>query len=119
MENGKNKLISLQFLGIALIAVGFVLTPLNDGFFLFIKRALFVVGYVLCMVSGVFYLIQKRGQFADFLSGIFHDSRLVGLFVFQVIGGLIACVILDGSYFVLFFGGACFGSLVWLLFAKK
>lgn len=33
MENGKNKLISLQFLGIALIAVGLILIPLNDGFF--------------------------------------------------------------------------------------
>lgn len=119
MKNDEKKSINLGFLGIALIGVGFLLVPFNTGFLSFIKKALFVVGYILCMASAVRTLIGRRAEFVDFFSGILSDSRFIWLFVFQVIGGLIACVVFDGSYFILFFAGACSGTLAWWLFAKK
>ncbi|QMT40103.1 hypothetical protein [Neisseria shayeganii] len=119
MENGKNNSRKLGFAGLAFIAAAMLLTPLNEGVFLFIKKILLVLGYALCMASTVSILMGKRVGLRHLSASIFSDAGLVGLLAFQVIGGLLACVILDGSYFVLFFVGACCGALAWWLLAKK
>ncbi|WP_147473477.1 hypothetical protein [Allofranklinella schreckenbergeri] len=117
-NNGKkSKKIGLA--GLALIAAAILLTPLNEGTFLFIKRFLLVAGYLLCIASTIFTLIDKRVELKNLISRVFHEAGFAGLLVFQMAGGLIACLIFDGSYFALFFGGACCGSLAWWLLAKK
>lgn len=119
MKNRKNHARNLGYVGLAFMAVALLLTSWNEGVLFHIKRLLLVSGFVLLVASSIFTLLGKRAEFIHSISSIFSDARLVRLLIFQIIGGLLACVMLDGSYFVLFFVGACGGSLVWWLLAKK